>query len=281
MHRELRTSAPFSAVWALADWDATGRLSEPQFVLFMFLLKQLKKGRQLPPRLGLNQVQPHPSLENEAGVCCHKYFTETAVHIVLMWTSLAGKAPGTSAVISLTEIRRTCLDSSSVSADLESMSCRCHNCLASHVTSCCRHLPPTGGRHSWRLCPSQYPASCKRSHTQQPLGRAPLWCQQPRRENRRRSADRPAMLGCRRRSCDSRRTSYCSLWPGRKQRERRERRRASASSGRCRWRLDLTPETLTSFFFTHFSLGCRVLGFIDYGLKFIDGAFIVFMQWWI
>ncbi|CAL8466444.1 g5980 [Coccomyxa elongata] len=56
VHRELRTSAPFSAVWALADWDATGRLSELQFVLFMFLLKQLKKGRQLPPRLGLNQV---------------------------------------------------------------------------------------------------------------------------------------------------------------------------------------------------------------------------------
>ncbi|BDA51176.1 hypothetical protein COCOBI_18-0520 [Coccomyxa sp. Obi] len=56
VHRELRTSAPFSAVWALADWDASGRLSELQFALFMFLLKQLKKGRQLPPRLGLNQV---------------------------------------------------------------------------------------------------------------------------------------------------------------------------------------------------------------------------------
>ena len=66
VHRELRTSAPFSAVWALADWDASHRLSEPQFALFMFLLKQLKKGRQLPPRLGLNQVRANPPAGNES-----------------------------------------------------------------------------------------------------------------------------------------------------------------------------------------------------------------------
>lgn len=65
VHREVRTTAPFSAVWALADWDASGRLSEPQFALFMFLLKQLKKGRQLPPRLGLNQVQSRHVAGNE------------------------------------------------------------------------------------------------------------------------------------------------------------------------------------------------------------------------
>ncbi|KAK9902703.1 hypothetical protein WJX75_003253 [Coccomyxa subellipsoidea] len=56
VHRELGTAEPFEKVWALADWDASERLSEPQFLLFMFLLKALKKGRPLPPRLGLRQV---------------------------------------------------------------------------------------------------------------------------------------------------------------------------------------------------------------------------------
>lgn len=56
VHRELGTAEPFDKVWALADWDASERLSEPQFLLFMFLLKALRKGRPLPPRLGLRQV---------------------------------------------------------------------------------------------------------------------------------------------------------------------------------------------------------------------------------
>ena len=71
VHRELRLTEPFESVWALADWNAAQRLSEPQFMLFMFLLKMLKKGRPLPPRLGLTQARSllHPRVPSTMNVC--------------------------------------------------------------------------------------------------------------------------------------------------------------------------------------------------------------------
>lgn len=68
VHRELRMIAPFGAVWAIADWDGSGCLSEPQFLLFMFLLKCLKKGRPLPPSLSPAEVLlcARPNLPHQA-----------------------------------------------------------------------------------------------------------------------------------------------------------------------------------------------------------------------
>ena len=50
---------PFASLWALADLDGDGRLSRPEFCLFMAGLKAARAGRSLPPHaVSLTQARP-------------------------------------------------------------------------------------------------------------------------------------------------------------------------------------------------------------------------------
>ncbi|EIE19851.1 hypothetical protein COCSUDRAFT_58088 [Coccomyxa subellipsoidea C-169] len=96
VHRELRLKEPFESVWALADWNAAERLSETQFMLFMFLLKMLKKGRPLPPRLGLTQARSllHPRVSYLLGIPAEQLLPPaTSMPQLLPWPELVPPTP--------------------------------------------------------------------------------------------------------------------------------------------------------------------------------------------
>ena len=55
-------SHPLEAVFALADINGDGRLSYVEFLLYMYLLKVLRKGAKLPKRLSDDRVSWRDSL---------------------------------------------------------------------------------------------------------------------------------------------------------------------------------------------------------------------------
>ena len=51
---------PLEEVYALSDIDHNGTLSYAEFLLFMYLLKVLRKGAKLPKTLTRDRVSPLP-----------------------------------------------------------------------------------------------------------------------------------------------------------------------------------------------------------------------------
>ena len=56
LHRRAGISEPLEDIFALTDLDKNGRLNYPEFLLFMYLLKLLRKGVALPKHLSYERV---------------------------------------------------------------------------------------------------------------------------------------------------------------------------------------------------------------------------------
>lgn len=63
LHRRANIEQPLEDVFALTDLDKNGKLNYPEFLLFMYFLKLLRKGVLLPDQLSHNRVRDSFPLE--------------------------------------------------------------------------------------------------------------------------------------------------------------------------------------------------------------------------
>ena len=56
LHRRAGIGEPLEDIFALTDLDKNGKLNYPEFLLFMYLLKLLRKGVALPKNLSYERV---------------------------------------------------------------------------------------------------------------------------------------------------------------------------------------------------------------------------------